>query len=145
MTIRGTGADNVLYNGWSRFHSFQIGVGVPLFFGANKSMVKAEKINLQLAKKNYEVVLQQQYTNYKIAFDEYLTNQQTVNLFENEILKDSKTIIDAANAQFKNGDINYMQWVFNINQSFDIKIKYVESIKKLNQSIIQLQYFTTNK
>jgi cobalt-zinc-cadmium resistance protein CzcA len=66
-------------------------------------------------------------------------------LFENEILKDSKTIIDAANAQFKNGDINYMQWVFNINQSFDIKIKYVESIKKLNQSIIQLHYFTTNK
>ena len=40
MTMKGMGADEVLYGNKDRFQSFQFNLGIPLFAGANKAKEK---------------------------------------------------------------------------------------------------------
>ena len=54
MSITGTGADNVLYDKSTRFHSAQIGLGIPLLGGSQSAKVKAAKVQEQMAAEAYE-------------------------------------------------------------------------------------------
>ena len=43
--------------------------------------------------------------------------------------------------QFRNGSINYLEWVQLINHSMVTQSDYIEAIKNLNDATIQLHYF----
>ena len=143
MTMRGTGSDNVLYNTSTRFQSAQIGVGVPLFFGAQKARISASKVSQYIADNNYLQEKQVIQKQYKAMFSQYQNYLKTVIYFEQTANKNAELINTTANKQFVNGDINYLDWVMLTNQAILIKSNYIEAIKALNESIIELNYLTS--
>lgn len=143
MTMKGNGADNKFYNGSSRFQSVQIGVGVPLFFGAQKAKINATKINKSISENNYLKELHSFQNQYYLALTQYQTNSSTIAYFENNGLKNAELIYNTANKQFDNGEINYLEWVMLTNQAITINSNYLDAVKNLNESIIQLNYLTT--
>lgn len=144
MTIRGFGADEQFYTGSTRFQSVQVGVGIPLFFGSRKSNIRASKISWQLSQNNYELALQTTNSEYVQATEQYNKNLEIVNYYENSANKNAETILNTANLQFQNGDIDYLQWVLLTNNAISIQSQYIEAVKNLNQSIIKLNFFTSN-
>ena len=86
--------------------------------------------------------LQSLQAEYHVAFSAYTKYRQTVEYFENTALANAQLITTTANTQIFNGNINYLEWVQMINQATVVKSDYVEAIKNLNESIIQLNYFT---
>jgi cobalt-zinc-cadmium resistance protein CzcA len=52
-------------------------------------------------------------------------------------------IIETANKQFANGDINYLDFVMLTNQAITIQNNYIEAVKALNDSIIALSFITS--
>ncbi len=142
MSMRGFGADEKLYNASTRFQSAQVGIGLPLFFGSQKSKITALKINKDVAENNYLAGLKRLQSEYQQALLIYKKNLQTVAYFEDTALKNAEIILTIANKQFSNGDINYLEWVLLINQSVSIQSDYLDSVKGLNQSIIQLNALT---
>ncbi|UPT67384.1 MAG: hypothetical protein M0D57_01460 [Sphingobacteriales bacterium JAD_PAG50586_3] len=52
------------------------------------------------------------------------------------------TIINTANAQLQNGDINYLEWVMLINQAIGTQSDYLDAVKALNLSVIELNTLT---
>jgi cobalt-zinc-cadmium resistance protein CzcA len=142
MSMRGTGADSKLYGSSSRFQSVQVGIGVPLFFGAQKAKINASKVNQKIAENNYTQELMLLQNQYKYALSQYQTNLATVNYFESTALKNAITIYETANKQFLNGEINYLEWVMLTNQAISIQSNYLDAIKNLNESIIQINYLT---
>lgn len=140
--MRGFGADEKLYNYSSRFQSVQAGIGLPLFFGAQKSKISALKINQEIAENNYLTGLKTLQSEYQQSLLSYQKNLQTVTYFEDTALKNSQLILTTANKQFSNGEINYLEWVLLINQSVSIQSDYVDAVRNLNQSIIQLNSLT---
>ena len=143
MSIRGTGADNITYNASTQFNSAQIGVGIPIFAGAQKAIINACKISETIADNNFQQQVQQLRKHYQNAFLQYQTNLHAVNYFENSGLKNANLIIATANKQFINGDINYLDWVVLINQSLAIQSNHLDAIKMLNESIISINYLTS--
>lgn len=142
MSIRGFGADEKFYNASTRFQSVQAGIGLPLFFGAQKSKISALKINKEMAENNYLTGLKTLQSEYQQALLSYQKDLQAVNYFESTALKNAELILSTANKQFSNGEINYLEWVLLINQSVSIHSDYVDAVKNLNQSIIQLNSLT---
>ena len=65
---------------------------------------------------------------------------QTVSYYENKALKEAGLLEKTANAQFMQGEINYLEWMLLQNQAIVIKSNYLEAVKSLNESIIQLNY-----
>ncbi len=144
MSMRGNGADNVLYTGSKRFQSVQVGLGIPLFFGSQKAKISASKIYRNIAESNYtqeKQLLQKQYQSALLQHQNYL---ETILYFEKTALPNALLIDETAGKQFINGEINYLDWVMLTNQSISIKSNYIDAINAFNENSIQLNYLTTN-
>jgi cobalt-zinc-cadmium resistance protein CzcA len=139
-SIRGTGADNKVYGGFYRFQSIQVGVGIPIFTAAQKAKINSEKVNKLIAESNYSVGLQSLNFAYRSAMIEFEKYQKTVEYFEKTALNNSTLISITAQQQLVNGSINYLEWVTLINQATAIKNEYIEAVKSLNESTIQINY-----
>jgi heavy metal efflux system protein len=141
-SIQGTGADNKLYSPSKRFNAVQLGIGIPIFAKAQKAKISSAKFGKQLAQSNYAVGVQALQSEYNTAYLQYHKHLQTVQYFETAALKNAALITATANQQLTNGSINYLDWVQLINQATTVKNDYTEAVKNLNESIIQLNYFT---
>jgi heavy metal efflux system protein len=141
-SIQGTGADNKLYNTSKRFNAVQLGIGIPIFAKAQKAKISSAKFSNQLAQSNYAVGVKALQAEYNTAYIQYNKHLQTVQYFETTALKNAALITATANQQLNNGNINYLDWVQLINQATAVKSDYTEAVKNLNESIIQLNYFT---
>jgi cobalt-zinc-cadmium resistance protein CzcA len=141
--MRGAGADGKIYDGSKRFQSVQAGVGIPLFRGAQKNTIAASRINIQLAENNYAAGLQQFKSEYERSVGNYNKNLQTVLYYENTALKNAETIIRTADIQFRNGEINYLEWVLLVNNAITIQNQYIDATNRLAQAIITVNSFIT--
>lgn len=139
-SIRGTGADNKIYGGFYRFQTFQIGVGIPIFTAGQKAKINSEKVNKLVAESSYSVGLQSLNLAYRTAIIEFEKFQKTVEYFEKTALNNSTIISTTAQQQLVNGNINFLEWVTLINQATAIRNDYIEAIKNLNDSAIQIKY-----
>jgi cobalt-zinc-cadmium resistance protein CzcA len=140
MTMKGNGADNVFYTSSSRFNALQIGLGVPLFFGSQKAKVEASKINQSIAENSYLLETNLLQYQLKTNLSQYKTDLAAVQYFENTGLKNATLILSVANKQFESGEINFMEWVILTNQSITIQSNYLDAIKNLNETSIQINY-----
>ncbi len=143
QSIQGTGSNDVAYPKSYRFSSVQIGIGVPLFFFSQKGKIGSAKILQQISENNYQLGLTTLKTDYEAAYKEYHTQSETVKYFENNALQNATTIIKTANQQFANGEINYLEWTMLVNNAATIQSNYVDAVKDLNQTIIQLIFLTS--
>jgi len=141
MSMRGTGSDNVTYDGSTRFQSAQIGIGVPIFYGSRKAKINASKSLEKVRETNYLVGVQQFDVEYKKAINQAGHFSKSVAYYEQMGLKNAELIIKTAYTQFTNGEINYLEWVMLTNQAISIQAEYLNAVNFLNESIIQLNYF----
>ncbi len=143
-SFRGMGPDNKFYSSANRFHAIQIGVDVPLFANSQKAKIKAGKIaesvvDLQLA--SAEKTLASRYSELQAA---YRTSLNLVQYYEKTGLKDADVIANTAQKQFSSGEINYLDWVMLMNQAIAIRSNHVDAVNMLCQSIISLNFITSN-
>lgn len=141
MGMKGMGANNVEYNSKLRFHSAQIGLGIPIFNGSQKSKINASKINEQITGNEYEVNLRNLETNFAQAMKYYQKYQDAVLYFENTALKNAEILKTTANQQFLNGEINYLEWVLLMNQAISIQSDYIEAIRNRNNAVAEINYY----
>lgn len=141
-SFRGNGADNEFYNASDRFHSVQLGLGIPIFNRAQKARIDASKIEEAMANNSYLHGLRTLQSERETALLTYQKISQTAGWYEETAIKAAQTISSTATKQFVNGDINYLEWVMLINQSATIKSQYLDVIKSLNEAINQLNYLS---
>jgi cobalt-zinc-cadmium resistance protein CzcA len=96
-----------------------------------------------ITESNYLQQKQMIEKQYQTAYSQYQNYIKTISYFEQTALKNATLINETANKQFVDGDINYLDWVMLTNQAINIKSNYIDAIKALNESIIQLNYLTS--
>lgn len=144
-SIRGTGADDIYYPASKRFGAFNLGIGIPIFTGAQKARINASKLSESIAENTYQnqiLNLGTQYNTFKSQYESYV---QSTDYFESSSLKEAKLIRETANKQFINGEINYLDWVILNNQTVLIQNSYLDLIRNLNESIINLNYLSSKE
>ena len=142
-SIKGTGADNGFYTSSNRFHSIQFGVGIPLFFNAQRYRIKAACIQQQMANNNFKNYFNDLKNEWNTAWIRYYNNLQNIEYYEKKANPNANLMATTAQLQFNNGMINYLEWVMIMNQSIAIQNNYLESLQSLNESIITIQYLTS--
>lgn len=139
-SIRGVGADNIVYGSGTRFSSALIGIGIPIFAGSQKAKISSSRAYERIAETNYQLQLQTLESQYRTAVTQYLAGVQSVAYFEKTALPNASLITQTANKQFLNGEINYLDWVMLSNQSIVIENSYLDALKLLNESLILITY-----
>ncbi|MBK8403043.1 MAG: CusA/CzcA family heavy metal efflux RND transporter [Saprospiraceae bacterium] len=143
MSMRGTGADNVLYTSSKRFNSVQVGIGIPISSKAQKARINAFQLNEQIAnisKEEQMQLLQNSRTNSMI---DYTNKRSSVEYFEQFAIQNSNILTQTINDQLTKGDINYLEWVMSINQIIAVQNDYLNAVKELNESIIEINYLNS--
>jgi cobalt-zinc-cadmium resistance protein CzcA len=143
-SFKGMGPDNNYYNGSNRFSSVQAGLGIPLFAGSQSAKIKASKIGESIAENEYQMQLQLLQNRYKQLMATHKSNTKITEYFEDAGMKNATLIKETANKQFSNGEINFLDFVMVINQAIAIQSNYLEAVRALNESSIELNFITSN-
>jgi cobalt-zinc-cadmium resistance protein CzcA len=143
MTMQGSGSDNKTYTSSRRFQSLQLGLGIPLFFGAQKAKINAAKINQSISENLYQLEKNALQNQYQSLLMQHQANTIALTYFENTGLKNAQLIFETANKQFSNGEIDYLDWVMLTNQAINLQSNYMDAVKSYNETIIQINYLIT--
>ncbi|PWS28493.1 CusA/CzcA family heavy metal efflux RND transporter [Pedobacter yonginense] len=132
------------YSPGTRIAGVQLGIAVPLFNGANRSRINAEKIAVEVARSNYENVQSQISLAYNQELEHYATFRKLVDYYNSSGLKLADEQSRIAQVSFNLGEIGYLEYIQHISGAVQTKLAYIEALSQLNQSAIQLQYLKGN-
>jgi len=144
MSMYGVGADNQFYTRSSRFQSVQIGVGIPVFAGAQRAAVDVSRSQEKIAESNYRIGINSLNNHWEQTIALYKKYQETISYYETIGLKNADLMINTINQQFSNGEINYLNWVMLTNQALGVKSEYLDAVNNSNETIIEIMYLMGN-
>ena len=122
----------------SNIKGYQFGIKIPLLFFGNSSKIKASKIAKDIIseqKQDYEVQLNSEYKSLLTTLNKY---EEAVNYYntQGERLKDE--IIKTANRTFKEGEIDFFQYIQSLETAKDIELTYLDNLNAYNQTVINI-------
>jgi cobalt-zinc-cadmium resistance protein CzcA len=132
------------FNSGNRFNSVNIGIAIPITYGATKARIKSLDYQKQAAEANAQQQQKALATQMQNALQQYQQDMHQFNYFQQEALPNAKEIVAAAQLGYKTGDISYVEYLFALQTTTDIQLNYLKSIQQVNQSVINI-YSLINK
>ncbi|MBS1780126.1 MAG: CusA/CzcA family heavy metal efflux RND transporter [Bacteroidetes bacterium] len=132
------------YTTSDRFNSVQVGVGIPILFTGQQARIKAMSINRSIAASQLQDAKNDLAMQYQQALASYTLAAKELSYYEQTALPNAYSIKDVASQQYYGGEIGYLEYIMLINQSITIRSNYYEALRKLNESVLQLNYLTKN-
>ena len=127
-------------NGVSGFNSWQVGLSMPLVFFAQSGKNKAAKINYQIAQQQYQQKQLELNTQYHQLLSRYIVLADVLRYYEEEALPLVDEQITASNLAYKLGEINYVQFIQNMETSINIKLDYLRQQNEYISISTELNY-----
>lgn len=127
------------------FMGFEVGVGIPLFYGATKARIKAAKKDKEIAEyeiKQEQLDKQQEYHACLSKCNEAFVRMK---YYQEEGRQDNQKLEEMSLAEYENGEISYIEYVEALNNSIDFYMKKAAAINDYNQSVIELQKLMGNQ
>ncbi len=121
------------------FMGFEVGVGVPLFFGATRAKVKAarkEKEMVELEMKQEENQRRKEYATLLSRFN--LASKQLA-YYEGEGVKRASELERLGSLEYESGEISYTEYITTLEKANDIRMKKAEAVNEYNQAVVGLK------
>jgi heavy metal efflux system protein len=122
-----------------RFSSVNVGVGIPIFYTAQKARINAASKAIEQRKQELAAITQEISGNLQNAVLTYLQRRNTVYIYRNAMLPNAATIITSANDKLALGEISYLNWVMLINQAVQVRNDYFNTIEQMNEAAIEIE------
>ncbi len=134
--FRGTnnGPDVRVYSG------FQVGVGIPLYFGSQKSHINAAKTEtmiMEYEKDNYKIQLEARYLELQSNLKQL---EEELNYYETTGKKLSEEILFHASQAFQNGEIDFLQYTQLLENAKNIELNYLTALFQYNHTVLEANY-----
>ena len=126
----------------SNLTGYQIGLKIPILFSGNASKIKASKIAQE--------IVQQQAEDYKIRLNtkqikllsKLRKYEEAISYYEEEGKTLSEEIFKTAKFSYKNGEIDFFQYIQSLENAFEILLTYLDNLNLYNQTVIETNYLT---
>ena len=124
------------------YPGFEVGVGIPLFFGSQAAKIRAGKLvqqQVNLEADNFQMRLDNQVAVLQMKLAQ---QSQVINYFEQEGMRLANQLQAQATRSFSEGEIDFLQYVQLIENSRSLRIQYLEA--KRDYLINQLELIYLN-
>lgn len=118
----------------------QVGVSIPLWFGAQKAKINASKFELaqtSLAANNYTFQLSNRKEQLEIELKKF---QEAISFYTEEGQQLSMQLIAQGNQAYKSGEIDFFQYVLLIENSRNIEVDYLTNLQGYNMTVLEINY-----
>ncbi|MEN8798984.1 MAG: TolC family protein, partial [Flavobacteriaceae bacterium] len=123
-------------------HGYQIGLKIPLLFNGQSSRIKAAGLAYEAVvaeSRNYEIKLE---TRYKELLRRMEQNKKALSYYLEEGNSLADEILKTAEAGYRNGEIDFFQYIQSLENAYGIRLEYLEQLSLYNESVISLNYLT---
>ncbi|MRX62874.1 CusA/CzcA family heavy metal efflux RND transporter [Maribacter luteus] len=123
-----------------RYNGFQAGISIPLWFGANKAKINAAKTETMILadeSENYKIQLESKHKGLLSDLNKF---QEAIDYYENTGGKLAKELTTNASKSFKNGEIDFLQYVQLLESAKNIQITYLQNLNQYNATVLELNY-----
>ncbi len=128
-------------NGAAGYYGYEAGINIPVWFRAGQGKIQASRLDLQIANSDYENVLNDFLSGYdqeKSTLDKW---REQVNYYENIGLKQAETILNTAVENYRSGNISYVEYIQDVSEAFNIRLRYLDDLAEYNRSIVNIKYY----
>ncbi|WP_370896061.1 CusA/CzcA family heavy metal efflux RND transporter [Chryseobacterium gossypii] len=122
----------------NRFHYGNIGIAIPLTFGATKAKIQSWEYQRQMAESNAKLQQKQLEAQLENALSQYRQNLKQYDYYVSQALPNAEKIAKAGQLGYKTGDISYVEYLFALQTATNIQLKYLQSIQQVNESVITI-------
>lgn len=125
-----------------RYNGFQAGLSIPLWFGANKSKIKAAQTEVMIVSdefENYKIQLESKYQELLADLKKF---QEAIDYYEDTGEELSRELTENASKAFKNGEIDFLQYVQLLESAKNIQITYLQNLIQYNTTVLEINFLT---
>ena len=122
------------------YHGFQVGLGIPLYFGEQNAKIKAGKIAVnttELLLQNDLLLLETKYKALKNELNKY---RDAIEFYNQKGKKLSDEIIRAATGSYQAGEIDFYPFVISVENAMQITLDYYQSVMNYNKTALDINY-----
>lgn len=123
-----------------KLYKFQVGLKIPLLFMGNASKIKASKIALEISEQQAEEFELQLNSKRTQLMSELAKYEEALQYYQQEGKSLSEEILKTANGSFKNGEIDFFQYIQSLENVYQIELQYLDNLNKYNQTVISINY-----
>lgn len=124
------------------FMGFEVGITVPLFFGAQRARARAAKKDLEIAQLKSELLRQEAENEYSDAMGRMHAARKNLEYYNGTGKEEAAEIARIADVSYALGDIDYVEYMANLETAYEMLAGRAEAINTYNQTIITLNYLT---
>ena len=146
--------NQLVITGWNPYHEnrsryaggnfmgFEVGIGVPLFFGAAKAKLKAARKEREHAELNMQELQQVRQTDYDVAMARYQTALAQMNYYVGQGSGEADNFARLASVEYENGEITYTEYSDALQEAIEIRMKRTASINDYNMAVVEMMRLT---
>lgn len=120
------------------FFGFEIGVGVPLFYGATKAKVKAAKKNREVAELEMQQEQKVKEREYRLGYNRFQNAAKRMAYYNGENISKAKEIVRLSTAEYESGEISYVEYANALQEAIDMGMKHADVINEYNEAALAL-------
>ena len=113
---------------------------IPILFSGNSSKIKASKIAQDIIVEeqlDYTLKLKAEHESLLATLQKY---NEAILYYETQGKSLSEEILKTANRTFKEGEIDFFQYIQSIETAKDIELSYLENLNAYNQTVIKINH-----
>ena len=131
------GADKYFGAG-NRFSVVNIGIAIPLTYGATKARIKSIEYQKQSLAQQAEYEKKQLQSQLQNTMTQYEQDVKQYNYYKSNALPNAEEIVKSAQLGYRTGDISYVEYLYALQTATDIQLNYLQSIQQINQTVINI-------
>ncbi len=130
------------YEGAENYQGFEVGVGVPLFFGEQRARVKALQFAMQATanlQTHYIRTYQNKVSELRNSLEKY---KEAINFYERTGKLLAGELIRSSQRSWAAGEIDFFRLAQSLDQAIGIELGYLDNLNSYNQLVLDINYIT---
>jgi cobalt-zinc-cadmium resistance protein CzcA len=128
------------YEGAARYQGFEVGLGVPLFFGEQRARIKATQYNLEASaslQTHYALQYENRRAELKAGLNKYLA---AIRNYQSAGKQLSDELVRSAQLSYSAGEIDFFRFAESMDRAVEIELNYLENLYQYNQRVLDINY-----
>lgn len=124
------------------FEGWQAGISFPLWFFSKRKEVQETRVDKEIQFNNYSVLVKKTTTALKNQISSLEQLGRNISLMEETHIKHADKLKNQALVQYKQGEINYLEYLFAQETSMQTYISYYQTLLNYKITWVYINYLT---
>ncbi|MCO5231444.1 MAG: TolC family protein [Chitinophagales bacterium] len=129
------------YDKSQRFRFFDIGIDIPITYGATKSKIRSVEYQKQSLAYTSQWQEKQMKSDLRSEINQYTFYYEQHLYLKEKVLPFSKELMQSAMLEYKTGEISYVEYLLAIETAYSSYRNYLDNIQQINESVININSF----